>query len=560
MRIRIRPLVRLTAPVLALSLAACATGPYQRSAASSQEAGREARQYLKQMQDVKKTPPRQVVRVHHGQWINPIPVKLSQREQLPGLGCEIRFEPHLPVTIGAFAQIVARTCHLSIKVTTDARRKLDGDFDKGGKGGRGRSTANTSAGRLPPLPGLPLPGGAVAGGQQTIDLDYRGPLDGLLDRVAMQLGLNWRVDDGGVTFFFLESRIYTLYALPGKTTLSTSVQSGTTAKVGVSGGGGGGSGGGNSSNGGVSGSAGTTQKTDVSLTTDIRGDLEKAIKSMLTPGVGRMAFAGSTGTIIVTDRPAVLDTIGQFIGDQNHVLTKQVVLNIRVMSVTLSRKDSFGINWSMVYNAIDGRNGVSLTNVVDAGTGAIGAGVSILKGPFAGTKLLVNALAQQGAVSTITSPSVTTLNMQPVPVQVARQTGYLAEVSTSQVAQVGSSTSLTPGMVTDGFNMNLLPQIIGDTKTLLLQFSINLSKLDNLRKAASGGNEIEIPEVSNRAFSQRVKLRSGETLVLSGFQQLGHNTTYTGAGSPHFWLFGGGRSRNDSRQVLVVLITPIITG
>jgi len=170
---------------------------------------------------------------------------------------------------------------------------------------------------------------------------------------------------------------------------------------------------------------------------------------------------------------------------------------------------------------------------------------------------LIQALSQQGSVSTITSPSITTLNLQPAPVQVARQTSYLASVTTTATAQVGSSTSLTPGTVTTGFNMNLLPYVMND-RQVLLQYSINLSALQRIRQVKSGDNMIEIPEVDNRIFSQKVRLKSGETLVLSGFEQSIDTGNTSGVGSAWNPLLGGGMNSERRRDVIVILINPLV--
>lgn len=229
--------------------------------------------------------------------------------------------------------------------------------------------------------------------------------------------------------------------------------------------------------------------------------------------------------------------------------------------MTLTDKDDLGIDWNLVYKAVNGKWGLGWKNVTQTDAAAVQGSVSILdtSSQWAGSNLLVKALAQQGRVSTITSPSVTTLNLQPVPVQVARQTSYLASIQTTNTADVGSTTSLTPGTVTSGFNMNLLPYVMPG-KELLLRYSINLSALKQIRQVSSGDNTIEIPEVDNRIFSQMVKLRSGETLVLSGFEQSVDNGSKAGVGSASNWLMGGSLKRDNSKDVIVVLITPIVEG
>ena len=80
-----------------------------------------------------------------------------------------------------------------------------------------------------------------------------------------------------------------------------------------------------------------------------------------------------------------------------------------------------------------------------------------------------------------------------------------------------------------------------------------------MKTISSGGNQIQMPEVDNRIFSQSVRLRSGETLILSGFDQQAQDAKSQGVGDSKFWLLGGEGATTQNRTVVVVLITPIVT-
>jgi type IVB pilus formation R64 PilN family outer membrane protein len=475
------------------------------------------------------------------------------------LDCPITFDKTVDVMI--FAQLVTRTCNIAVRVTPDV-------FDGGARNSGGAAPAQAGTPAAPSdISGL-FPGGAVAGGgaqtfsagstrnTQLRGLKYEGRLSGLLNQVTAQLGLSWKFSavDRAVTIFYLDTRTFNFYAFASTTDMQSVVQSGTTSAAGT--------GSGSSSSGassGISGYSGSSQSTTLSLKTSIADDIEQNVKTMLSP-VGRMALSRSTGMITVTDRPEILDQVGTYLDAENVNITKQVLLNVKVYSVTLSDKDNLGIDWNLIYKASNGNWNFNLENTFqDAATNAISGQVGILDGSFAGSTAVVKALAEQGRVSVVTSPSVTTLNLQPVPVQVARQTGYLASIQTTNTPDVGSSTSLTPGTVTSGFNMDLLPFVMPNNE-LLLQYSINISTLIRLRAESSGDNRIQVPEIDNRIFSQKVRLRSGETLVLSGFDQTAEQGTKAGTGSSWNFLMGGGVNRDSTRDVIVVLITPVIKG
>jgi type IVB pilus formation R64 PilN family outer membrane protein len=155
---------------------------------------------------------------------------------------------------------------------------------------------------------------------------------------------------------------------------------------------------------------------------------------------------------------------------------------------------------------------------------------------------------------------VATLNHQPVPVQVARQTSYLKSSQTTISANVGSTTSLTPGIVTSGFTMMVLPNVM-DNGTVMLQFSTDISTLRriNIVSSTSGpnGSQIQTPEIDTRNFLQRVAMKSGQTLVVSGFEQMDDGLDKQGVGTPSNFLLGGGVATHANKDIIVILVTPI---
>ena len=108
---------------------------------------------------------------------------------------------------------------------------------------------------------------------------------------------------------------------------------------------------------------------------------------------------------------------------------------------------------------------------------------------------------------------MTTLNLQPAPLQIGNVQGYLASSQTTSTASVGSSTSLTPGTITSGFNMTLLPRVL-DHDEMLLMVSINMSSKPTFQTFTSNGSSVQLPDYDAKSLSPKVKLRSGQTLNL----------------------------------------------
>jgi type IVB pilus formation R64 PilN family outer membrane protein len=283
-------------------------------------------------------------------------------------------------------------------------------------------------------------------------------------------------------------------------------------------------------------------------------DISKTVSAMLTPKQGKMTLSMATASLTVTDDPDVLDRIARYLDQQNKLLTTQVVLNVKILNVAFDREDQYGIDWNLAYNTAPFGGGLS--NATDV-AGSI-VSFRVLRGPFKDSSLFIKALSKQGKVSVVTQPSVTTMNLQAVPMQVAQQTAYVASVTNTAVAQVGALGGIEPGTITTGFNMMLLPYVMPDNQ-VLLQYNISLSDLTEI---ADFGTEktgkVQLPTVSLRAFAQKVRLRSGETLALSGFEQNQNMSKRSGVGSPDNPLLGGVRSGRVQHSVIVILITPVV--
>ncbi|MGL9751232.1 MAG: hypothetical protein ACR5LC_08400 [Symbiopectobacterium sp.] len=124
----------------------------------------------------------------------------------------------------------------------------------------------------------------------------------------------------------------------------------------------------------------------------------------------------------------------------------------------------------------------------------------------------------------------------------------MAQVTTQSTANVGTATSIQPVTITTGFYINLLPNIMPDGQHLLLQFAINLSEPPTRRTFTSGESSVELLNTQLKTFTQLVKMKTGQTLVLSGFQQASRKGSKQGVG----------QQAEDGDRMLVVLITPVL--
>lgn len=388
-------------------------------------------------------------------------------------------------------------------------------------------------------------------------ITYDGDVAGLMDLLSAKYNAYWEKTDKGIHVYRTKPMTFRIVALPGDTEMSSKIATQSTS-------------GGSSSSGsatGSSGSSGSQSNNASQLATgfgfsslSVWKSIEDGVKTMLSED-GRVVVTPATGTITVDDNPNVLSRVAEYVKAQNESLSKQVVVNVKVLSVDLTNNDGYGINWNAVYQNLNRNFGLSLAGTLGTLTSAPSLTLNTVgNSMYAGTSAMVNALSTQGKVSEVTSASIITLNNQPAPIQVAREVSYLASSTTSiGVGGAGNTTTLNPATVTTGFSMNVLPHIL-DTKKVLMQYSTDISTLNAMNTISSNGSTMQNPDVDRRDFQQRVTMNSGEMLIMTGFEQFSLSSNLKGVGKADNALLGGSVNGNRHKTVLVVLIQPVILG
>ena len=68
--------------------------------------------------------------------------------------------------------------------------------------------------------------------------------------------------------------------------------------------------------------------------------------------------------------------------------------------------------------------------------------------------------------------------------------------------------------------------------------------------------KLQLPTMKMRGFVQEIAMRSAQTLVLSGFEDISESTKTSGVGKAKMGLLGGTAYNKTERNVLVITMTP----
>lgn len=274
----------------------------------------------------------------------------------------------------------------------------------------------------------------------------------------------------------------------------------------------------------------------------------------------------SSTSVTVRDRPSNVNLIGQYVANLNASLSKQVLVKVQVLEVSLENGFNYGIDWSIVANGfhnspfqLNADYGTPIAIQKLGGGDLIPSVGTVGNGLIPSYTILLKALNQQGKTSVVSEPRVLCLNNQVGVVRITKNEGYVASIqNTAQpgVAQSNSNTvtsQVTPGMLITGLTLYILPKIMGER--IYLSVNADLSTNDRFGQFGPTNAQIQLPNVTSKHFNQRSMIRSGDTLILSGFKQVKNAT-----GASQFFTSQalGGTAALQTNTETVVLITPIL--
>jgi len=295
-------------------------------------------------------------------------------------------------------------------------------------------------------------------------------------------------------------------------------------------------------------------------------DLENNVKSMITHQGGSYSINRVSGSIIVTDKPAVLDKIGDLVSTINENLSRQQSFEIQIIEVTLSDDHETGIDWNAIAKSLKGLNNITAkTNFSSAGflSGQLltlsATGPDSSSGTInGGVSMVLKALDSMGDVNVVSRPSITVSNMFPCVIQEVTSIPYISGTGQT-IGNNVTQSNVTTSEVSDGLTMRLEAKIEED-KTVL-NISVAVNTLDSMTNVPVGnGLTIQEPQVSTKSITTNVGLMPGKTLILGGLISNTKKKSIQGVPYLDKIPFLGGafqyKAKSIQKTELVIIITP----
>ncbi len=280
-------------------------------------------------------------------------------------------------------------------------------------------------------------------------------------------------------------------------------------------------------------SNGTRIETDSN--NDYWTDLRDALQTLIGTGEGRAVITSpQAGLVTVRAYPKELKAVREFLDQSGEHLKRQVVLEARILEVSLNEGYEQGVDWSGLSASWDGGKGItgggslldspiaSTPNQIFRALGG-GAGFTISDGNF---NVAVSLLKTQGDVNTLSSPRVTATNNQKAVIKVGTDEYFVTNASTTTTTSGTSAPIVTPNVELtpffSGIALDVTPQIDEQGK-VLLHIHPSVIDTEEQSKTISVGTAdplvLPLAKSSIRESDTVVQANNGDIIVIGGLMK-----------------------------------------
>jgi len=261
----------------------------------------------------------------------------------------------------------------------------------------------------------------------------------------------------------------------------------------------------------------------------------------------------NSGLITVTGNKEQINEIDKYISSLNDRLHKEVLIDVKILSVTLSKSHQTGINWSQLNISLGPTSVPVQTNEI------FGRNAVFSQSRFNITGLL-NFLAQFGNVNSISNPKIVTLNNQKALISVGDTIyyKYASEIATDNNGNPTTKYTIENKFV--GVLLDITPQI-SDNGQIVLSINPRISDFKDTAQLNNPSRDMP-PDTQENMMLSVVKLKNNETLVLGGLitdkKSLNVNGIPVLKEIPLLKYLFSSKENVSNKRELVFIITPHI--
>ncbi|EOD9422654.1 pilus (MSHA type) biogenesis protein MshL [Vibrio campbellii] len=314
----------------------------------------------------------------------------------------------------------------------------------------------------------------------------------------------------------------------------TSIVTGSVTSAGTSNSGGGSDDSDSSDSNNNNGDGSTTSTGGTRIETITESDfwpvLQQAVANLIGSGKGQsVVVTPQAGVITVRAFPDEIREVREFLGVSQERMQRQVILEAKILEVTLSDGYQQGINWSNMSASIGNSGSIVVDrNPVTLPLDAIGTllggqtNVTFSDGNF---EAVMSFMATQGDLNVLSSPRITAANNQKSVIKVGTDEYFVTELSSNagngENSNAVPEVELTPFF--SGISLDVTPQIDNKGNVFLHVHPAVIEVEEEIKQLNLGGDfqNIQLPlaKSSIRESDSVIRAKDGDVVVIGGLMK-----------------------------------------
>jgi MSHA biogenesis protein MshL len=304
-------------------------------------------------------------------------------------------------------------------------------------------------------------------------------------------------------------------------------------------------------------------------------ELKLSLEAFVSKGNGRSVIVSpQAGLVTVRALPKEILAVKKFIVDTESHLHRQVIIEAKIMEVTLNDDFQQGIRWDRVLEQIGSANvvysssGNILGNTISdtiGGVNTIAFSKATNGSNFSG---VVDLLQTQGNVQVLSSPRITATNNQKAVIKVGEDEYFVTGVSSTTTT--GTSTTTTPEVELtpffSGIALDVTPQI-SENGSVILHVHPSVTVTEEQSKSIGiGGEVLSLPLAQSRVRESDTIIRanSGEVVVIGGlietYKVNEESKTPLLGDIPFLGELFKNKLQSSQKRELVIMLKPTVVG
>lgn len=248
---------------------------------------------------------------------------------------------------------------------------------------------------------------------------------------------------------------------------------------------------------------------------DVEANLKERLDALK---LGMVRADERSNTVIVSALSKRMEEVERIIQSLDEK-TREVLIEARIIKVTLSDDFDSGINWRKVFRDTENKYHLNKFRPVLSGTFPVPSTVSQFGTLTIGNSTTdefsttLNLLQQIGQTKVLSSPRITAINNQPAKILIGTREAFVTTTTTT--GQTTSTTAENVTFVDVGISLEVTP-IINDDGYVTMKIKPEIS---NVARTLVTPTSNQIPIVDTTTAETSVMVKDGTTIVIGGLRK-----------------------------------------